>query len=156
MGKRADVGFMITRNNILKKFLFLSLVIILSCDTDRVDDPIPFQPFADIVITTTNYAALSTDGGSITINGGVRGIIIYRKSSTEYFAFERNCSFQPNDACATVDIHATTLFMHDACCGSSFSFETGDPTGGPAWRPLRQYETSVNLNQLTITKEIIN
>lgn len=155
MGKKAGGGFMITRNNILRNFLFLAFIVILSCDTDRVDDPIPFQPFADIVVITTNYPELG-DGKSITIDGGVRGIIIHRKSSTQYLAFERNCSFQPNDACATVDIHATTQFMFDACCGSSFRFDDGNPTGGPAWRPLRQYETSLNVNVLTITDEILD
>jgi hypothetical protein len=147
---------MITANNFLKKRLLLFLLLI-SCEPDLVDDPIPFQPFPDINIVIPNNPALSSDGGFIRINdGGVRGIILYRKNSTTYLAFERNCSYKPNDACATVDVHASSLFIQDAaCCGSSFSFE-GKPTGGPAWRPLQQYQASLSGNTVTITDQIIN
>ncbi len=145
---------MIIPNDLFKKGLFI-LLFLFSCSTDRVDDPIPFQPFPDINITLTNHPALASDGGFLLINdGGVRGIILYRKNSTTYLAFERNCSFQPNDACATVDVHASTLFMQDACCGSSFNFE-GKPTGGSAWRPLQQYETTLSGNTLTIRDTIV-
>ena len=146
---------MITANNFLRKRLLL-LLFLISCEPDLVDDPIPFQPFPDINIVLPNYPALSSDGGNILINGsGVRGIILYRKNSTTYLAFERNCSYKPNDACATVEVHASTLFMQDTCCGSSFSFE-GKPTGGPAWRPLQQYQASLSGNTVTITDQIIN
>lgn len=131
------------------------LLIIVSCSQDLVDDPIPFQPFSDIVINLSlpEYVNLSTDGGYVYMNsGGVRGIILYRKTSSTYLAFERNCSFQPNDACATVD--ALALFMQDACCGSTFNYN-GDPTGGLAWRPLQQYKTSLSGNTLTITDTVL-
>ena len=155
MDKRAGKDFMITVNNFLKKRLLLILFLI-SCEPDLVDDPIPFQPFPDINIVLPNYPALISDGGYILINNsGVRGIILYRKNSTTYLAFERNCSYKPNEACATVDIDASTLFMKDSCCGSSFDFD-GKPTGGPAWRPLQQYHTSLSGNTLTITDEIVN
>jgi|SRR5688572_10965421 len=146
---------MIMANNFFKKRLLLFLFLI-SCEPDLVDDPIPFQPFPDINIVLPNHPSLSSDGGNILINdGGVRGIILYRKNSTTYLAFERNCSYRPNYACATVDIHSSSLFMQDACCGSSFNFE-GNPTGGQAWRPLQQYQTSLAGNTLTITDQIVN
>lgn len=134
---------------------FLVFFLALSCDPDLVDDPIPFLPFPDIQITLSNHPALSTNGGFILVNdGGVKGIILYRKNQSTYLAFERNCSFQPNEACATVDVHSSTLFMQDTCCGSSFNFE-GQPTGGPAWRPLQQYVTFLSGNTLTITDAIV-
>ena len=156
MVEKTEKGFMIIKDQMgNRSFSFLLLLIIFSCNQDRVDDPIPYTTFPNIVITTINYPALNSDGGYILINdGGVRGIILYRKSSTTYLAFERNCSFQPNDACATVDVHASTLFMQDSCCGSSFNFD-GNPTGGPAWRPLQQYETFLSANRVTITDSIV-
>jgi len=155
MDKRVGKVFMIIANNFFKKRLLL-LLFLISCSPDLVDDPIPFLPFPDINIVLPNYAALSSDGGYILINdGGVRGIILYRKNASTYLAFERNCSYKPNDACATVEVHSSTLFMNDTCCGSSFSFE-GIPTGGPAWRPLQQYRISLSGSSLTITDEIVN
>lgn len=71
-------------------------------------------------------------------------------------AYERNCSFRPNEACATVDAHSSGLFMIDSCCNSNFSFTDGSPTGGPAWRPLNRYRTQLSGITLTITDEVIN
>jgi hypothetical protein len=128
-----------------------------SCSPDLSDDPIPFVPFSAITINLTlpQYIALKSDRGSLTIEGGVRGIILYRENATTYRAFEKNCSYQPNNACGTVEIHASTLFMSDPCCNSTFEFETGNPTAGPAWRPLRQYETLLTGSSLTITDTIV-
>ncbi len=82
---------MIITNDFLKKG-FLILLFLFSCNSDLVDDPIPFQPFPDINIILSNHPALGSDGGYILINdGGVRGIILYRKNSSTYLAFERNC-----------------------------------------------------------------
>lgn len=124
--------------------------------SDMTDDPIPYVPFDQIVINL-NLPLYSKDlnaNGYVYLDqGGVRGIILYRQNATTYLAFERNCSFHPNEACATVEVHASTLYMTDACCGSTFTFPSGEPNGGPAWRPLIQYYTSLRGSELTITDE---
>ena len=132
------------------------LIFISSCNSGPSDAPIPYQAFSDIIINLTlpAYASLNANGGYKTIDGGMRGIIIYRKDATTYLAFERNCSFHPNDACATVEVHSSGLYMVDSCCSSTFSFE-GVPTGGSAWRPLQQYQTSLDVNTLTISDQIV-
>ncbi len=139
-------------------WIFYFLILLASgCEPDLSDDPIPYQHFADIVINLSlpEYNGLRVDGGYATISGGVRGIIIYRVNSTSFLAYERNCSFHPNDACATVDINITGFNMIDACCGSTFSFSNGAVVSGVAWRPLRQYRTIFDLNELTITDEVL-
>lgn len=152
------------KSTLIQKFLsWLLLVSLLSCSNELFDSPIPEAVFQDIVINVSNpeYNNLNTlgyvyiDGSSGIKNAGVRGIILYKVNATMYRAFERNCSYQPNNACATVDVHVSTLFMQDSCCGSTFSWE-GNPTGGVAWRPLRQYQTFLDGTMLTITDEIIN
>jgi len=132
------------------------LLLYVGCSPDLSDDPIPFSAFADITINLTlpEYSTLSTNGGYKNINGGTRGIIIYRVNSSTYYAFERNCSYQPNQACATTDVHASGLYMADSCCGSTFDFQ-GNPTGGPAWRPLGRYQTLLSGSTLTITDTVI-
>lgn len=144
------------------RFLRGLIVVVMAtfsqCAPDPGDDPIPYVPFSEILINLNlpAYIALKTDGASMTIDGGVRGIILYRVNATTYLAYERNCSFRPNEACATVDVHISNLYMYDPCCGSSFNFADGYPLGGTAWRPLRQYRTSVNSELLSITDEIVN
>ena len=129
-----------------------------SCSPDLSDDPIPWVPFASITINLNlpQYQNLRTDGGWTYLNdGGVRGLIIYRQTITDYIVYERNCSYQPNNACATVDVHTSNLYMVDPCCNSSFDFRSGLPTGGPAWRPLQKYKTLLSGSDLTITDEVV-
>ena len=135
------------------------LLSLTSCKQDLSDDGIPEGFFPDIILNLNlpEYNTLRIDGGVYHIpDKGVRGILVYRKSSTTYLAYERNCSFHPGDACATVDVHSSNLFMIDSCCGSSFGFDDGVPTGGVAWRPLRRYKTFLNGSDLTIISESAN
>ncbi len=133
-------------------------LLLIACEPDLSDDPIPYIPFTEIIINLSfpEFAALKTDGGYKEIKGGIRGIIIYRISATSYNGFERNCSFHPNDACATVNTHNSGLYLTDPCCGSTFNFSDGNPSGGVAWRPLRRYRTQLNNSTLTITDEVVN
>ncbi|MCI0750345.1 MAG: hypothetical protein L0Y35_00750 [Flammeovirgaceae bacterium] len=139
----------------------LFIAITFSCSTDPAIEPIPIVPFSDIQIDLNlpKYVALKSDGGVYFDDpdfelAGVKGIILYRKNATTYYAFERNCPFLPYDACSTVDVHSSLIYMQDVCCGSIFNFE-GQPTGGPAISPMRKYATSLNGTQLTITDTII-
>jgi nitrite reductase/ring-hydroxylating ferredoxin subunit len=142
-----------------KIFVFIMMLgLIVGCEPDLTDDEIPWQPF-DVIQINLNlpeYIHLKSDGNSMNLDdGGVRGIIIYHKSGSDYVAYERNCSFQPNTACATVEVHVSTLYIFCPCCSSTFDLATGNPTGGVAWRPLRQYETSFDGSTLTITDQIV-
>jgi hypothetical protein len=143
-----------------KRLLGWSLVVLLaSCQPDMSDDPIPFVAFPDFVanLMAPEYQSLAVVGGYKEINSiGVRGVIVYRLNASTYLAFERNCSFRPNEACATVNVHSSSLYMIDPCCNSSFSFDNGSPTGGAASRPLRQYDTQLVGSELTITDDPLN
>ena len=143
---------------VLTRWVTVWCFIVLGCSPDLSDDNIPPVNFPDIVIVLNlpSYSSLMTKGGFKEIGGGVRGIIVYCEDVGKYHAFERNCSYQPNDACATVNIDASKLFMIDPCCGSSFDFSTGNPIGGVAWRPLRKYQTIVTGNELTITEVVVD
>ena len=143
-------------NNIALLFLVFSPI---SCDNTQFNTEIPFVAFADIDINLNSqqYLALRNPYGNVEIEGGMRGIIIFTNSSvTQYVAFERNCSYLPNNACAQVEVAASGLSLHDQCCGSTFDIEFGNPSGGPATSPLRRYRTSLNGNVLTIRDEPLN
>ena len=134
-------------------FLILSLLMISACKDTTVNDGIP-QVIVNETINLNNYQyqALGIIGGYVYLDAGVRGIILYRSSASEYLAIEQNCTFQPMDPCAKVSVDNSTLFLIDTCCNSTFDFN-GFPTGGPATYPLRLYSTSVNQNYLTITND---
>jgi nitrite reductase/ring-hydroxylating ferredoxin subunit len=132
-------------NSLLKKTVLLLLVIIAivtGCKKDR-DNSIPDAP-VDIYIYTSSpsFVNLSAVGGWVYITGGVRGILVYRKSSFEFMAYERNCTYQPNDACATVEVDYTNIIVVDSCCNSKFSIYDGSVINSPALVPLRAYSTT--------------
>ena len=133
------------------------VVLVLGCSPDLSDNPIPYQAFPDIILNLNlpENIALKSKGNAREINGGVRGIIVYCQDPGVYNAFERNCSYHPNDACATVNIDNSKLYMIDPCCGSTFNFSTGQPLGGIAWRPLQMYQTDYDGFELVITDNVI-
>ena len=137
----------------------LAVLLMLSCSPDLTDDEIPPSHFPDIIIDLSlpSNIALASKGGYKEIDdGGVRGIIVYCEDIGIYHAYERNCSYTPNEACATVNVDISKLFLIDPCCSSSFDFTTGQPIGGPAWRPLRKYEATATGIELRITENIVN
>ncbi len=147
----------------MRQFIGAAILMVIatltSCQPDRSDDPIPFVAFSPYLINLSapEFQPLTINGGYKEINSiGVRGVIVYRRDAVTYLAFERNCTFRPNEACATVNVHSSLLYMVDPCCNSTFSFAGGMPTGGMATRALRQYATELVGVQLTISDEIIN
>jgi len=157
MEERQEKDFMTTIRYILAVGLLIAVLSHLGCSNEFVDGEIPPATFDDIFINLDlpQYTDLTIDGGHILLNQGVRGIILYRVNASQYNAFERNCSYEPNAACATVEVHSSGLFLDDPCCGSSFSLQDGTPTGGPARVSLRRYRIERSGRNLTITDEPI-
>ncbi|KAA9325039.1 QcrA and Rieske domain-containing protein [Adhaeribacter soli] len=141
---------MITR---VKTFLLLLVPFLAACSKDSEQRP---QYLPEVIVneqinlTNQQYNSLQRDYGFVSIPGGIRGIIIVRHSANRYLAFERNCTYQPYDSCATVKVDQSSLFLSDPCCGSRFDFE-GGIISGPAAYPLKQYATSLSGNMLYIS-----
>ena len=133
-------------------WLFVLLVPVTSgCNDSDDGNQIPFVIVEEIInLNNFEFLPLRTLGGTVTINAGVRGIIIYRESNTVYRAFESNCTYQPQNACADVEVDESRLFLIDPCCGSKFDFQ-GLPIEGPAFVPLLEYSTSLSGNTLRIS-----
>ncbi len=143
--------------NMRKIKLSLFFLIIGISGYGQEDEPIPFATFSEIIVNLSfpQYRALKADGGFVEVEGGVKGIIIYREDATTFLAYERNCSYKAGESCARVDPDLSRLFLIDRCCGSNFNFTDGYPMKGPATRPLRKYRTQLSGTTLTITDEII-
>jgi nitrite reductase/ring-hydroxylating ferredoxin subunit len=117
---------------------------------------IPSVSFStQINITNQQYQDLRYDNRVVMLpasgiaGGGVKGLLIVRRDG-KYYAFDRNCPYQPYDACSLVSLDRSKLFFRDTCCSSQFDFY-GQPTGGPANRMLRSYYTSLSGSLLTIS-----
>jgi nitrite reductase/ring-hydroxylating ferredoxin subunit len=124
---------------------------LLACSSASDAQPqIPLAAVNEVLfLTDQQNSNLRFDNGAVYIKGGVRGIVVVRQNASTYLAFERTCPYQPLDTCARVKIEPF-LRLFDPCCNSQFSLQ-GQPQGGPAARPLRQYSTALSGNTLTIT-----
>lgn len=139
--------------------LYAAFLVLAACGSKNNDQPlIPYAPVnLSLNITNQQYAALRVDNGAVTLpvsgpagSGGVKGVIVVRQSAGTYLAFERNCPYQPYDACALVSLDRTSrLFIRDSCCNSQFNLQ-GQITGGPSPRPLKQYSTSLQGSLLSV------
>jgi len=77
------------------KFLVLFLIIISSCG-DSNDYIRNVYVDVEIDLSLPEFSPLNTVGNSIFIEGGNKGMIIYRFSNYEYNIYDRNCSYEPN------------------------------------------------------------
>lgn len=136
-----------------KEILYLLLgftFVVFSCKKDREDEIPNVGVYFTIDLNDAPYAPLNAVGGSVNVTGGVRGIVIYRKSQEEYNAFDRNCSYEPLNDCARIETDSTLNTATDPCCGSRFQLTDGFPFKGPAVRPLKAYKTNLDGSKLTV------
>ena len=131
------------------KFLVLFLIIISSCG-DSNDYIRNVYVDVEIDLSLPEFSPLNTVGNSFFIEGGNKGIIIYRFSNYEYNIYDRNCSYEPNLECSYIDSINSTIAMC-GCCSSAFLLDqNGVAANSPAVLPLKQYNYSLNNTLLHI------
>ncbi|MFY9309771.1 MAG: hypothetical protein WAQ28_12055 [Bacteroidia bacterium] len=130
--------------------LTITITTVIGCKKND-DNGVPITG-VDIYLYTNNpsFSNLYAVGGWTYITGGVRGILIYRKSNTEFMTYDRNCTYQSSEPCATVHVDATNILAVDTCCNSKFSIYDGSVTQGPAGLPLKAYNNTFDGNVLHI------
>ena len=139
----------------MKLFIcFISLVIVffaMSCKKNNPNNGVPIIAVDIYLYTNTpSFINLNAVGGWVYVTGGVRGILVYRKSSTEFMAYDRNCTYQPSQPCSTVVVDATNILAKDTCCHSKFSMYDGSVVNGPASVALKAYNTTFDGSVLHI------
>jgi len=140
----------------MKKYFFLLplsvLLFFYSCTKDKNNSGIPYVPVnIDIYPANPQYINLSVIGGWVYVTGGSRGIIIYRFSQDEFFAYDRHCTYQPQNSCGKVKMDTDNITLLDTCCGSKFIVTDGSVIQGPAGLPLQQYQAYYDGTTLHIT-----
>lgn len=131
-------------------FAFLILILPFSCKKEAQSDIPNTGVDVYIYINNPSYISISVVGGWTYINGGVRGIIVYRKTANEFMTFERNCTYQSTNACATITVDKNAIMATDSCCGSQFLLTDGSVIKAPASLPLKQYRNTFDGNVLHI------
>ena len=140
--------------------LFLAAIITVFCfckkKNQTVQDNIAYQT-VNITIYPNDplYFKLQTVGGWVYINGGVNGIIVYRKTTTnspnDFVALERTSTALPDDPDARVKVQSDNFTLKDTISGSKWQIFDGGFISGSATQNLRLYNAVFDGNNtLTI------
>jgi hypothetical protein len=127
----------------LRYFLFAPLfgsLFLFSCQ--ETNYPIPDVPVnISINLGLPSYSTLNAAGGFVFIDGGSRGIVVYRNFD-EFVALDRHSTYNSQEDCAIVEINPINTFeLLDTCSGSTFSILSGVVVSGPAQFGLKRYNT---------------
>jgi len=129
----------------------LVLLIVFSCRKN--EDLIPNVSVNEYInLNLPSYSNLNAVNNWIYYPAGAKGLIIFRKSTTEFVAYERACTYDPNTSGAVVYMLPNGIDAKDSICGSKFFIFDGSIINGPASRPLQQYRCTYNIsaNQLHV------
>jgi Rieske Fe-S protein len=126
---------------VLKIIFFVFLFKLTSCTKDENQIPYVLVDFT-IYVTDPLYIDLNAVGGWMYVTGGSRGILLYRKSIDEVMAYDRHCTYEPDNSCGQIEMESNNFTAIDSCCSSRFEIDNGSVVEGPATYSLKQYNTT--------------
>lgn len=100
----------------------------------------------DLYINIDNpaYFHLTSIGGWDYVNGGSKGLIVYRQLSDKFNVYDRHCTYNSENACGYASVDSTGIQIACDCDGSVYQLHDGTVIQGPATLPLHQYRTDFN------------
>ena len=129
--------------------LFLFVLGSLFACTKNDEHPVPSVPFdITIDISLPSYSPLMGVSGWAYVNGGSKGIIVYRRGVDEFIAFDRHSPADAEGICAQPLVPDANNFLqlNDTCNNATFSLYDGSPISNSVFG-LRQYQTMWDGNQ---------
>lgn len=130
----------------MKLPIILSFLIVLvsgffSCNKNKLH-PVPSIPFdINININLPTYSGLTGVGGYAFVDGGSKGIIVYRRSVHEFVAFDLHSPANEGSCNEPLENDPDNfLELRDKCTGAKFSLYDGSPISDSEFG-LRMYIT---------------
>lgn len=127
--------------------IILLLLVVPACNKDN-------QPVIPYVYVNLQLYPNSLDyipiGGYIYVNGGYRGIIVYRFLQDQFMVYERCCPYDPEKEGARVSVESSLSTCVDSVCMSKFILYDGTPYDGPSPYTLMQYRYTYDGETLQI------
>lgn len=136
-------------------FCIVFITAILSCKKKAQNNNNNNVPYVQVNITIYPndplYFKIQTPGGWMYYNGaGVNGIIIYRKTNTDFVTLERTSTYYPDNPAAAAKVQTDNFTCKDTISGSAWQIIDGGILNGPATFPLKFYQNSYDGNSLRI------
>lgn len=131
----------------------LNLAILLGCGKKaqpQNNNPVPYAPVAlSIYPNDPLNFSIQSIGGWKYIDGGINGIILYRKSEQEFVALERTSSVLPDNKFAKVFVQNDNFTLRDTVSKAEWRIFDGAVSKAASW-PLRLYGTTFDGNLLRV------
>jgi hypothetical protein len=129
-------------NSFLMFSVFLVNILLTSCG-DKDVHPIPNVAVSIIInLDLPAYQSLNNVGGWAYVNGGSKGIVVYR-TFENFIALDRHSTYDPTADCSIATVDSTNFFvLNDGCSVSEYNIMDGTVTKGPAKWGLKSYATS--------------
>ncbi len=134
-------------------FFFLFIFLPYSCEKGTAD-VVP-DTYVDITINTNNFflgtgqsiLVSNTQVGVTNLGYDNNGIIVYRNTQDEFFAYDRTCTYHVEES-VPVELWTNTMFAICPVCSTKYQlWFSGFPADeGPSNYPLKQYKTFFNPN----------
>jgi nitrite reductase/ring-hydroxylating ferredoxin subunit len=131
-------------------YILIISLFIFGCSKDQ-NTNIPLVSVNYTIYTNDPaYNAVTVPGSWMYLNGGSRGILLYRASNLGFIAYDRHCTYDSNNSCAQVAVDPSNIIVIDDCCASEFLITDGSVIRNPASLPLKKYRTSFDGSVLRI------
>lgn len=89
-------------------------------------------------------------GSYVDTTHGYKGLIVYRATESDFYAFDRACPYDPYDDDALIEVEPWESIAVCSKCGSQYLLLDGYPIEGPSERPLKMYNASFDGRYLRI------
>ncbi len=140
----------------MKSFKIIAVVFfamsLMAFSCKKNTDERAFYPPVDAYINVTlpQYTNLQVPGGWAYVTGGLKGIIVYRINTTDFIAYDRNCTFEEANSCGKADVESDNITISCPCDGSEYNIFDGSVNKNPATLPLKGYNTNFNSSNNTL------
>jgi hypothetical protein len=138
--------------------LVLSLFICLSCKKKKnaqqqQNYPIPYTPVNLTIYPNdaTNFSLQAIGGWKYITGYGIQGLIIYRKTQTDFLAIERASPENPSVAASALKVQSDNFTLRDTVKNCKWQIVDGAPMNSTSKWQLRLYGTSYDGNVLRVT-----
>ena len=129
-------------NRFLMFPIFMVNIFLCSCG-DKEQHPIPNVAVSLIInLDLPSYQSLNNVGGWAYIDGGSKGIVVYR-GFDNFIALDRHSTYDAAADCSIATVDSVNFFvLNDGCSASQYNIMDGTVTKGPAKWGLKSYATS--------------
>lgn len=135
-----------TISKVRKNLLLISLLLlILTCDSDK-EFYFPYVSFDMQLGLHTDLVDLGNLNAKIFKGYGVGGVLIFKASDTEFYAFDMACTYDvASEICPIEEYNNNIIVWECPCCKSQYTLNISGVayvSKGPAEHSLKRYSTS--------------